>query len=71
MLKLLLSRNQNTLTEAILSRCVELSREGQVLLLVPEQYSHEMERKLCQLGGDAVSSRAEVLSFSRLDFSRP
>ena len=66
MLKLLLSRNQNTLTEAILSRCVELSREGQVLLLVPEQYSHEMERKLCQLGGDAVSSRAEVLSFSRL-----
>lgn len=66
MLKLLLSRKQNQLTDAMLDRAVELSREGQVLILVPEQYSHDTERKLCQLGGDGISGRAEVLTFSRL-----
>ncbi len=35
-------------------------------LLVPAQYSHEMERKLCQVCGDRVSLYAEVLTFERL-----
>ena len=36
------------------------------LLLVPEQFSHDMERKLCAFGGDTISRYAEVLSFTRL-----
>ncbi|MBQ3404836.1 MAG: PD-(D/E)XK nuclease family protein, partial [Oscillospiraceae bacterium] len=36
------------------------------LLLIPEQYSHEAERLLCTVCGDAASIYAEVLSFSRL-----
>jgi len=39
--------------------------EGQVLI-VPEQFSHETERNLCQNCGDTISRYAEVLSFSRL-----
>ena len=66
MLKLLLSRNQNTVTHAILAQTVERARTGRTLLIVPEQYSHSMERKLCQLGGDGISAHAEVLTFSRL-----
>lgn len=38
---------------------------GQVLL-VPEQFSFETERALCEAGGARISRFAEVLSFSRL-----
>lgn len=41
--------------------------EGGQILIVPEQFSHEAERRLCQRGGDAISRYAEVLSLSRLD----
>ncbi|MDR1131933.1 MAG: PD-(D/E)XK nuclease family protein [Oscillospiraceae bacterium] len=41
-------------------------RETGVILLVPEQYSHEAERELCRVCGDGLSRYAEVLSFSRL-----
>ena len=34
------------------------------LLLVPEQYSHEAERELCEACGDRLSLYAEVMSFS-------
>ncbi len=40
-------------------------RQGQ-LLLTPEQFSHQMERRLAQAGGPTVCRYAEVLSFSRL-----
>lgn len=40
--------------------------EGGQLLLVPEQFSHTMERMLCRHGGDSISRYAEVLGFSRL-----
>ncbi|MEG0756582.1 MAG: hypothetical protein RR450_09300, partial [Oscillospiraceae bacterium] len=36
------------------------------ILLVPEQFSHAAERRLCTVGGNAISLRAEVLSFTRL-----
>lgn len=36
------------------------------IMIVPEQFSHEAERRLCQMGGDTISRFAEVLSFSRL-----
>ena len=49
----------------ILCERVAQRRGGQVLV-VPEQYSFEAERALCQRGGDTVSRYAEVLSFTRL-----
>ena len=36
------------------------------LVIVPEQYSHVMERRLCEMGGVSGSARCEVLTFSRL-----
>ncbi|MCQ2452136.1 MAG: PD-(D/E)XK nuclease family protein [Oscillospiraceae bacterium] len=37
-----------------------------MVLLVPDQFSHEAERLLSESCGDAISLHAEVLSFSRL-----
>lgn len=39
---------------------------GKVIMLVPEQYSHEAERELCSVCGDSLSLYGEVLSFSGL-----
>ena len=41
-------------------------REDGYILLVPEQYSHEAERELCEICGDSLSLYAEVLSFTAL-----
>lgn len=41
-------------------------REGRSLLIVPEQYSHEAERELCEACGDSLSLYAEVMSFTGL-----
>ena len=41
-------------------------REGGLILLVPEQYSHEAERELCRAAGDSLSLYGEVLSFTGL-----
>ena len=40
--------------------------KGHCLLLVPEQYSHEAERELCEVCGDSLSLYAEVMSFTGL-----
>ncbi|MBP3540024.1 MAG: ATP-dependent nuclease subunit B, partial [Oscillospiraceae bacterium] len=40
--------------------------EGRRMLIVPEQYSHEAERELCRVCGDALSRYAEVFSFTGL-----
>ena len=40
--------------------------ETNLLLIVPEQYSHEAERQLCSVCGDSLSLHGEVLSFTRL-----
>ncbi len=48
-----------------IARRTALREEG-LLLLVPEQYSHEAERELCAAAGDALSACAEVLSFTGL-----
>lgn len=66
MLKLLLGRDQNRITDAIVGRAAAGTDGKRNLLIVPEQYSHETERQLCRVGGDAVSARTEVLTFSRL-----
>lgn len=56
------------LTQLVLneiSKSASAGVSGQVLI-VPEQFSHEAERRLCQTGGDTISRYAEVLSLSRL-----
>ena len=65
MLKLLLGRAGTGKTAAILSRIAAAAGQRQ-LLIVPEQASHEMERRLCAVAGNQVSLYAEVLSFTRL-----
>ncbi len=64
MLKLLLGRDQTSIKETIVNQIANC--KGECLLVVPEQYSHGMERALCGAGGDTISARAEVLTFSRL-----
>ena len=48
-----------------INRAVSIDRRG-LVLLVPEQYSHEAERELCRVCGDRLCLCAEVLSFSRM-----
>ena len=66
MLKLLLGRSGTGKTEALLQTIAREARLRPQILVVPEQHSHDMERTLCRLGGNAVSLGAEVLSFTRL-----
>ena len=49
----------------VLCRAAGRGEAGQILI-VPEQFSHEAERRLCAKGGDSISRYAEVLSLSRL-----
>ena len=66
MLKLLLGRAGSGKTETLLRTMAERGPERPQLLIVPEQHSHDMERRLCEVGGSRVSQYAEVLSFTRL-----
>ena len=68
MLQILLGTEQQALQQAVLRRICDDAAAGVTgqLLIVPEQYSHEAERLLCEAGGDAICRSAEVLSFSRL-----
>ncbi len=66
MLHLILGRAKTGKSTRLLSR---MEREGQKrrqVLLVPEQYSHESERRLCQRLGNGSAAWCEVLSFTRL-----
>jgi len=68
MLHLILGPDHKVTTDAVLTRLlnnVKSGRSGQ-FLIVPEQFSFEMERLLCRKGGDSISRYAEVLSLSRL-----
>ncbi|MCL2391937.1 MAG: PD-(D/E)XK nuclease family protein [Oscillospiraceae bacterium] len=40
--------------------------ETQLLLIVPEQYSHDAEKQLCDVCGDELALHGETLSFTRL-----
>lgn len=66
MLTLLLGRAGTGKTSAILKRLGEDAKFRPQLLIVPEQYSHDTERRLCKALGNAAARRAEVLSFTRL-----
>ncbi len=68
MLELLLCKDWTSGRDEILNlvaKDVE-AKQGRRILLVPELISHDMERRLCAVGGDTVSRYAEVLSFPRL-----
>lgn len=66
MLKLLLGRAGTGKTTALLKAIAAAGGERPQLLIVPEQHSHDMERRLCAIAGNQVSRFAEVLSFTRL-----
>ena len=46
-----------------INECVQKSQHN-LILVVPEQYSHDAERLLCQLCGDSASMYAQVFSFT-------
>ena len=66
MLTLLLGRAGTGKSESVLRQLGEGAKTRPQLLLVPEQYSHDTERRLCKTLGNIASNRAEVLSFTRL-----
>ncbi len=66
MLTLLLGRAGTGKSESVLRQLGEGAKTCPQLLLVPEQYSHDTERRLCKVLGNIASNRAEVLSFTRL-----
>ena len=65
MLRLCLSTDRKANSAMLLHELCEKKKPGQILL-VPEQFSHTAERKLCEFGGATINRYAEVLSFSRL-----
>ena len=68
MLRLLLGSGGSGKTTAIYQAAAEKSRSGtgDCILLVPEQYSFETERRMLQLLGPKDGQRVTVVSFRRL-----
>lgn len=68
MLHLLIGPDRVSLSDRLMIQlCGEGSQEeNSRILIVPEQFSHETERRLCKMGGDTVSRYGEVLTLSRL-----
>ena len=68
MLHLILGCAKSGKTAYILSKIRDAvsNQQGQQILIVPEQYSHEAERELCRFCGNSTSLYGEVLSFTRL-----
>ena len=68
MLRLILGKAGTGKTAAIIKEidAAVKARQGDRLLIVPEQYSHEAERELCAVCGDSLSLYGEVFSFTGL-----
>ena len=68
MLHLIIGKAGTGKTAAIIEkiRAAVQRREGGHMMIVPEQYSHEAERELCDKCGDTLSRYAEVFSFTGL-----
>lgn len=66
MLQLLLGRGRKTLPRLLAQMASDVAEGRQAVLVVPEQYSHQMERTLCTVLGNESCLFAEVLSFTRL-----
>lgn len=65
MLTILCARAGQDMLRELLER-MSRSQAGRRLLLVPEQYSHDAERAICRILGNAGGRNCEVLSFTRL-----
>ena len=68
LLNLILGRAGTGKTGYIMNEIKRKMSEGEtgMLLIVPEQYSHDAEKQLCTVCGDSLSLHAEALSFTRL-----
>lgn len=66
MLHLLLGRSKTGKSTQLFQQIAENSASRLQILIVPEQYSHETERRLCTACGNQTASYCEVLSFTRL-----
>ena len=68
MVRLILGRAGTGKTALVFREIAEHVAQGRgnLVLLVPEQYSHEAERELCAAAGDELSRYGEVLSFTGL-----
>ena len=66
MLKLILGRAKTGKTAAVMEEIRSRLQDGGIVLLIPEQYSHEAETELLRVCGDTLCLGAEVLSFTRL-----
>jgi len=68
MLNLLIGSDRVSVSDRMMQLLCDQAAEGRegLILIVPEQFSHGAERRLCEVGGDTVSRYAEVLSFSRM-----
>lgn len=66
MLKLLLGRAGTGKSTAMFRTVAEEGKRRPQLFIVPERHSHDAERRLCAMAGNAVSLSTEVLSFTRL-----
>ena len=66
MLRLIIGRAGTGKSSFVMSEIKDAvdRRQSGYALIVPEQYSHEAERELCAVCGDALSLYAEVLSFT-------
>ena len=66
MLKLILGRARTGKTTELLQRVAGEGKRRPQVILVPEQVSHDMERRLCAQCGPEASRYGEILSFTRL-----
>lgn len=68
MLTLILGRGKSGKTTALLQAIRDCKAVGMAerIVIVPEQLSHQTERRLSAICGDEISFTAEVLSFTRL-----
>lgn len=66
MVTLLIGRAGAGKSQAVLERMTAAHTQRRQILIVPEQYSHRAERRVCDVGGNSLSLGSEVLTFTRL-----
>lgn len=66
MVNLLIGRGGTGKSDRIFARMAQEVGARRQVLIVPEQYSHRAERRLCAAGGNSLSLGGEVLTFTRL-----
>lgn len=66
MVKLILGRAGRGKSGEVIAAMAAAPEGRAQILIVPEQYSHQAERRLCAVGGGSMSLRGEVLTFTRL-----